>query len=79
MVKIPKELMRIFLYFIAFLGWFLVVLNWWWAFFHDGYVVISFVEFGEIGLEFYLIHGIMILISLFIIITFRDDLKKLEI
>lgn len=75
--KIPKELSRIFLYLMAILGWGLVVLNWWWAFFHNGYVIISFVEFGEMGFEFFLIHGIMGLLCIFTIIVFKDDLRKI--
>jgi len=57
-----KSFLRIFLYIMAILGWGLVVLNWWWAFYHDGIVVISFKMFGEMEWEFFLIHSIFLIL-----------------
>ena len=52
--KISISYVRILLGFFAIFFVGLVVLNWWWAYYHDGYVVISFVEFGEMQFEFFL-------------------------
>lgn len=71
--RIPVSFMRVFLYITAIMGFSLIVLNWWWAFYHDGYVVISFKEFNEFGFEFFLIHGFFVVIIYFAIIAIKRE------
>lgn len=74
--KIPVAWIRVFLYLTAIMSFGLVVLNWWWAFFHDGYVVISFVEFGEMGFEFFLIHIFFGFIIFFTVIAIKRECNE---
>lgn len=71
---VPISFIRIFLYLTALIFFSLVVINWWWAYYHEGYVVISFKQFGEMEFEFFLIHSFLIILIILIIYAVKREI-----